>query len=208
MLAMSPTVTGTTAARTVRQDRCVRLIERMPELAVRLGAVSAVGSVRARSRFLLLARYSAARSAKTSAGLRDPSILGRVFVAVVTVSATGKLRSNIGAAKNVLLRSDWLEVSGVNAQRVVAKVIEMLRHRERAVDLFPKPPMPRSASIVMARSKGGISPAVAFPDPRCPNPASSQFWRVPRDRSMLVDLLPEPLVRIAFCRHNPLCTTS
>lgn len=126
-------------------------------------------------------------------------------MAVDAVSLEGVLRRRVRPAKNVLAMGDRFQVCGVDAESYAAQVVKGYTIDQRPMLLFPCPTVSTRRPATARKSEVAVETAVATAYGASPDPTSSEKRCKLGHNSILVNLLPEALVRFAIGGHREDC---
>lgn len=137
----------------------------------------------------------------------DVHIITRERMTVIAMCLTGVLCSPTYTAQNIYAMRDRLKVAGAHAQRIAAKMIQGSVRRQGAIESLPQPAMSiyGTWSVIFPESKTAVATAMSFRAATHPNPALAEMRNI--NRSIFIDLLPEPFIRIARDCHGRILTS-
>jgi len=130
-------------------------------------------------------QFGATLSFPTSYALR----IEMCRVACAYCSALAPFRDHVRHIRSMVAKE---EMGRVHAGPNVAAMKDVLPERNPSVCEIPR------HAVRSLRASADDEGSIALIGSRCPQPAWAKFWEAIRDRSVLVDLLPEPFCRVLF----------
>ena len=195
--SMTIPITCSAAACLVRQNVGIRFVERMAELAVRLGGVTPIRALGLQACLALAFPLAAAGAAHPLPVFCDVHVIAQEDMTIDAVSFPCMVGGRVGPAQDVSSLRHRVEMGGVYTQGVAAQMIEYAAFGQGTVSVLPCPSVGTDLFTAARQAKVAISPAVAQFRSRYPLPASPEFRNY--ERAGFIDLGPESLAGVSVC---------